>query len=163
MFNCLLAKLLDGVFLGDPDSEEKQMLLAEIASAVALGYGTQILQPKPYPSASGAAKCCSRRGGFVLEQITNTLPGVTEMPDFPRSLIEFQQRFGDEAACAQYLAAARWPDGFACPGCGGNKAWRLETKAWTYECAGCGRQTSVTAGTIMHHSKLPLTIHSGRR
>src|SRR5438270_9427586 len=78
------------------------------------------------------------------------------MTDFPRSLIEFQQRFGDEAACAQYLAAARWPDGFVCPGCGGGKAWRLETKAWTYECASCGRQTSVTAGTIMHHSKLPL-------
>src|SRR5208282_1562681 len=32
-----------------------------------------------------------------------------------------------------------------------------KTKAWTYECASCGRQTSVTAGTIMHHSKLPLT------
>ena len=79
------------------------------------------------------------------------------MTDFPRSLIEFQQRFGDEAACAHYLAAARWPDGFVCPGCGGRKAWRLETKAWTYECAGCGPQTSVTAGTIMHHSKLPLT------
>src|SRR5438874_12683500 len=79
------------------------------------------------------------------------------MTDFPRSLIEFQQRFGDEAACAQYLAAARWPDGFVCPGCGGGKAWRLETKAWTYECASCGRQTSLTAGTIMHHSKLPLT------
>ena len=80
------------------------------------------------------------------------------MTDFPRSLIEFQQRFGDEAACARYLAAARWPDGFACPGCAGGKAWRLETKAWSYECAGCGRQTSVTAGTIMHHSKLPLTV-----
>jgi len=79
------------------------------------------------------------------------------MTDFPRSLLEFQQRFGDEAACAQYLAAARWPDGFVCPGCGGSKAWRLQTKAWTYECAGCARQTSVTAGTIMHHSKLPLT------
>src|SRR6267143_1725906 len=79
------------------------------------------------------------------------------MTDFPRSLIEFQQRFGDEAACAQYLIATRWPDGFVCPGCGGGKAWRLETKAWTYECADCGRQTSVTAGTIMHHSKLPLT------
>ena len=79
------------------------------------------------------------------------------MTDFPRSLLEFQQRFGDEAACAQYLAAARWPDGFVCPGCGGGKAWRLETKAWTYECANCGRQTSITAGTIMHHSKLPLT------
>src|SRR5580698_1945451 len=78
------------------------------------------------------------------------------MTDFPRSLIEFQQRFGDEAACAQYLVAMRWPDGFVCPVCGGGKAWRLETKAWTYECASCGRQTSVTAGTIMHHSKLPL-------
>src|ERR1700674_4935128 len=57
------------------------------------------------------------------------------MTDFPRSLIEFQQRFGDEAACAQYLVAARWPDGFVCPRCGGGKAWRLETKARTYECA----------------------------
>ena len=51
------------------------------------------------------------------------------MTDFPRSLLEFQQRFGDEAACAQYLAAARWPDGFVCPSCGGGKAWRLESKA----------------------------------
>src|SRR5437868_6718933 len=87
----------------------------------------------------------------------NISASVTAMTYLPRSLIEFQQRFGDEAACAQYLAAARWPDGFVCPRCGGGKAWRLETKAWTYECAGCGRQTSVTAGTIMHHSKLPLT------
>jgi hypothetical protein len=79
------------------------------------------------------------------------------MADFPRSLTEFEQRFGDEAACAEYLAAARWPEGFACPGCGGSKGWRLDTRPWTYECADCRRQTSVTAGTIMHHSKLPLT------
>jgi hypothetical protein len=52
---------------------------------------------------------------------------------------------------------ARWRDGFVCPGCGGGKARRLQTNAWTYECASCGRQTSVTAGTIMHPSKLPLT------
>ena len=79
------------------------------------------------------------------------------IPDSPRSLTEFEQRFGDEDTCAEYLAAARWPDGFSCPGCGGSKAWRLESKPWTYECAGCSRQTSVTAGTILHHSKLPLT------
>ena len=79
------------------------------------------------------------------------------MSDFPRSLIEFQQRFSDEAACARYLFAARWPQGFVCPGCGTSKAWELQTKPWTWECASCGRQTSVTAGTIMHHSKLPLT------
>jgi predicted RNA-binding Zn-ribbon protein involved in translation (DUF1610 family) len=79
------------------------------------------------------------------------------MTDFPRSLIEFQHRFPDEAACVAYLFAARWPDGFVCPSCGNTKAWQLQSKAWTYECAGCGKQTSVTAGTIMHHSKLPLT------
>jgi predicted RNA-binding Zn-ribbon protein involved in translation (DUF1610 family) len=76
--------------------------------------------------------------------------------DVPRSLTEFEQRFVDEATCAEYLAAIRWPEGFACPECGSRKAWRLESKFWTYECACCGRQTSVTAGTIMHHSKLPL-------
>ena len=79
------------------------------------------------------------------------------MTDFPRSLIEFQRRFPDEAACVAYLFTARWPQRFVCPGCGTGKAWQLQTKAWTWECAGCGRQTSVTAGTIMHHSKLPLT------
>src|SRR5437879_5596915 len=79
------------------------------------------------------------------------------MSDFPRSLIEFQQRFADEAACVEYLFAARWPAGFVCPGCGSSKAWELQTKAWTWECAGCGKQTSVTAGTVMHHSKLALT------
>jgi hypothetical protein len=77
--------------------------------------------------------------------------------DFPRSLIEFQQRFADEAACVGYLFAARWPQGFVCPACGTSKAWQLQTKPWTWECAGCGKQTSVTAGTIMHHSKLALT------
>jgi Transposase zinc-ribbon domain len=53
--------------------------------------------------------------------------------DFPRSLIEFQQRFSDEEACAKYLFAARWPQGFVCPGCGTSKAWELQTKPWTWE------------------------------
>ena len=77
---------------------------------------------------------------------------------FPRSLLEFQVRFAAESACAEYLFARRWPDGFVGPGCSGGRAWLLQTKAFTYECADCRRQTSVTAGTIMHASKLPLTI-----
>ena len=80
------------------------------------------------------------------------------MIDFPRSLIEFQHGFPDECACAAYLADARWPDGFRCPDCGHDKSWELSTKAFTRECAGCGKQTSVTAGTVMHGSKLPLTV-----
>jgi ribosomal protein L20 len=78
--------------------------------------------------------------------------------EFPRSLIEFQRRFPGERACAAYLAQARWPDGFRCPSCGHAKGWELSTKAFTWECAGCDRQTSVTAGTVMHASKLPLTV-----
>src|ERR1700751_834739 len=77
---------------------------------------------------------------------------------FPKSLIEFQGRFASESACAEYLFERRGPEGFVCPGCSAGRAWLLQTKAFTYECAGCGRQTSVTAGTIMHASKLPLTI-----
>ncbi len=80
------------------------------------------------------------------------------MPDFPRSLIAFQSRFANEAACVRYRFAARWPAGFVCPTCGGGKAWQLHTKLWPWECAARGKQTSVTAGTLMHHSKLPLTL-----
>jgi ISXO2 transposase-like protein/transposase-like zinc ribbon protein len=80
------------------------------------------------------------------------------MPDFPRSILEFQRQFPDEAACVAWLAAARWPKGFRCPVCGHDHAWELDTKAWTWECAECHRQTSVTAGTVMHGSKLPLTV-----
>jgi len=111
-----------------------------------------------YPSASGNAIIGRERGGFVVRTDHEHTPRhEVMMTDFPRSLIEFQQRFPDEAACVTYLAAARWRQGFICPGCGKGKAWRRQTKPWTWECAGCGKQTSVTAGTIMHHSKRPLT------
>ena len=80
------------------------------------------------------------------------------MSDYPLSLLAFQQRFATEEACAQYLAEQRWPDGFRCPNCGHDKAWALKTKPWTYECRTCRRQTSVKAGTIMHGSRLALTV-----
>lgn len=37
---------------------------------------------------------------------------------FPQSLPEFQRMFPDDAACAKYLEAIRWRDGFRCPKCG---------------------------------------------
>ena len=64
--------------------------------------------------------------------------------------------FLDDADCADWLARKRWPGGFVCPRCEGRKGWKLETKPWTWECAACDRQTSVTAGTIMHRTHLPL-------
>ncbi len=76
----------------------------------------------------------------------------------PPSLLEFEKRFADEASCAEYLFEQRWPEGFVCPTCGGFRALLLKSRAWTYQCLDCRHQTSVTAGTVMHRSKLPLRV-----
>lgn len=74
---------------------------------------------------------------------------------FPRSILEFQERFGDEEACWEYLVASRWLDGFVCPRCAGQAYWPVRSRR-LLECAGCGHQASVTAGTVMHKTRLPL-------
>ena len=74
-----------------------------------------------------------------------------------RSLSEFQKAFSDEASCVAFLFKRRWPDGFVCPGCSERRAAVLKSRPRLYECLDCGRQTSITAGTAMHRSKLPLT------
>lgn len=75
------------------------------------------------------------------------------MDDYPRTQAEFEARFATEEACRQYLAALRWPAGFRCPLCGGQKAWPVGT---LLQCAACGRQTSVTAGTVFQDTRTPL-------
>ena len=80
------------------------------------------------------------------------------MNQVPDSLFAFQRMFPDDNACAAWLIEMRWPDGFVCPACGHDKGWALRGKVHTFECAGCRRQTSVTAGTILHASKLALTV-----
>jgi transposase-like protein len=77
-------------------------------------------------------------------------------PNFPRSLREFQRRFADEEACRQYLAASRWPDGFRCPRCGFGDALDLPGRLLS-RCRKCARDTSVTAGTVLHRTRIPLT------
>ena len=76
--------------------------------------------------------------------------------DRPMSRAAFEARFPDEASCARHLAAKRWPDGFVCPACGHDRGWELKRRRASWECAACGKETSVTAGTIMHRSHLPL-------
>ena len=78
------------------------------------------------------------------------------MGDLPRSLPELEARFPDEAACARWLAARRWPEGFRCPACGHDKSWELGRQRLVLQCARCERQVSVTAGTVLHRSHLPL-------
>jgi transposase-like protein len=80
------------------------------------------------------------------------------MDELPRSLAEFERRFPDDRACARWLMARRWPDGFRCPGCDHDRAWELSRGLLVRQCARCERQVSVTAGTVMHRSHLPLKL-----
>ncbi len=76
-------------------------------------------------------------------------------PDFPRTLAEFQARFASEEDCRRYLVACRWPDGFACPRCGARDAYELATRE-LLQCGSCRYQASVTAGTVLHRTRVPL-------
>lgn len=74
---------------------------------------------------------------------------------FPRNLRDFQRTFDTEKACADYLALCRWPSGFRCPRRDSGRAYsRVAHRRW--QCATCRYQTSLTAGTVLHKSKLPL-------
>jgi len=77
---------------------------------------------------------------------------------FQRGLSEtgFAELYASEEQCRGALEQWRWPNGFICPECGATKSSFLAPRR-LYQCAGCGRQTSVTAGTIFHRTKLPLT------
>lgn len=71
------------------------------------------------------------------------------------SLQEFQERFGTEEKCRTYLEKQRWPEGYICPKCGARKCFHLSNGL--LQCSVCRHQTSVTAGTVMHRTHLPLT------
>jgi predicted RNA-binding Zn-ribbon protein involved in translation (DUF1610 family)/transposase-like protein len=74
--------------------------------------------------------------------------------EFSEYLAIFQERFPDEDSCRKYLAKLRWPDGFRCPKCGSGQAWQINGKL--YECKECGRQTSLTAGTMFQDARMSL-------
>lgn len=73
----------------------------------------------------------------------------------PKNFWEWQQLFAEETNCHQALIKLRWPEGFCCHRCDHRKGWLLHTRA-VYECARCHHQTSLTAGTLFHNTKLPL-------
>lgn len=77
------------------------------------------------------------------------------MEEYPRDLTELEANYSSEEDCRAYLARLRWPDGFRCPRCGGGKSWPVRT---LLECASCGFQSSVTAGTIFQDTRTPLAV-----
>jgi transposase-like protein len=76
--------------------------------------------------------------------------------DYPKTLLQLEQRFATDEQCCDYLTALRWPDGFVCPNCGGRKAWPAGRGRLI--CAACRHQATVTAGTIFQDRRLPLRL-----
>ena len=67
----------------------------------------------------------------------------------------FDRQYGTEEQCRAVVVAARWPDGFRCPACGGREHSMVATRD-LFQCTACRRQTSPIAGTIFASTKLPL-------
>jgi transposase-like protein len=78
------------------------------------------------------------------------------MEEYPKTILDFEERFVTEEACHQYLFDIRWPDGFICPRCGHREAWA--TKRGLYRCQSCDYQTSVISGTIFQDTRKPLRV-----
>lgn len=76
------------------------------------------------------------------------------------NLVSLMQRFATEEAARDLLESIRWPDGAVCAHCGvvGNST-KLQGKAHrvgVYQCGDCGKQYTVTVGTIFEDSHVPL-------
>lgn len=73
------------------------------------------------------------------------------------SMMEFMNRYGTEAKCHAALVASRWPQGFRCPVCDGERHTTfIRQKRQYWQCHGCRHQTTALSGTIFEATKLPL-------
>src|SRR5271166_5432693 len=107
-----------------------------------------------YPYCSAAlcmVQSMNRRGfgggGAMARNLVQFQKGLSEQ--------EFDRLYGTEELCLAVVIGARWPDGFECPACGGRKHSVIKSRG-LFQCSGCRRQTSPTAGTIFASTKLTL-------
>jgi transposase-like protein len=70
--------------------------------------------------------------------------------------------FTDAELSREWLEAQRWPNGPVCPHCGNSDPARITSlkgkshRPGLYQCAECREQFTVTVGTVMERSKIPL-------
>jgi len=86
-------------------------------------------------------------------------------PQGDLTLIQIAQRFSTEEAARDYFEKLRWPDGAVCPHCGNAVQKRIykktanaekKVRAGLYRCADCREDFTVTVGTVMEDSHIPL-------
>src|SRR3981189_513841 len=69
--------------------------------------------------------------------------------------------YHDDTAARVHLESLLWADGPVCPRCGvmGNRITKLQgasTRPGVYKCKDCRKPFSVTVGTVMERSHVPL-------
>src|SRR5437762_7892104 len=81
------------------------------------------------------------------------------------TLDEIQSHFGTDEKARCYLEEIRWPNGVVCPHCKNadhKRIWEIKEnpekkiRAGLFHCAECGKQFTVTVGTIFEDSHIPL-------
>lgn len=81
------------------------------------------------------------------------------------TLMAITKRFATEEAAREYFESIRWPTGPACPHCGNCDQGRIyaltpnsdaKIRPGLYKCAECRDTFTVTVGTVMEKSKIPL-------
>jgi transposase-like protein len=68
--------------------------------------------------------------------------------------------YSDENKAREHLENLHWPDGPVCPHCESQRATKVggtTARPGLYMCNDCRKQFTVTVGTIMEDSKIPLT------
>lgn len=74
---------------------------------------------------------------------------------YEMNLMELMEKFHREDACREVLEELRWPNGIACPRCGALNIRNSYTRN-QYDCGSCDYEFSVTSGTMLHDTHLPL-------
>ncbi len=75
------------------------------------------------------------------------------------SFYDLIAEYPDEKSAERYFAALRWPNGVRCPECGSADILRGKQKKrrrQLWYCHACKKMFSVTSGTVMDSTKLPL-------
>ncbi|MFI5300639.1 MAG: IS1595 family transposase [Polyangiales bacterium] len=78
--------------------------------------------------------------------------------DVSASLYQLTEQYPDEASAIRYFEKVRWPKGVWCPRCQSRHVVRQQSarNRGLWFCRKCAAQFSVTSGTVMESTKLPL-------
>jgi len=76
--------------------------------------------------------------------------------EYPTNIQEFDEAFGTEQSCRDYLFKLKYKKGFVCHNCGGKEYWVVNDNLYT--CKKCRTQNHLTAGTIFQDTHKPLSM-----